>query len=126
MISIQGLKNLMDALARIDISAAQREGTGNAASQIEIAVKESLCHPPGSDHSTPWLRSGALRNSIAHSADEAGAAIGSSDPVAVYQELGTRTVSPRPFLAPAAATQAEESAQAVATTVVDAIRGALK
>jgi phage gpG-like protein len=126
MISIDGLQALADALARLDLPAAQREGLESAAQQLESAVKQSLSRTPGDDHSTPWLRTGTLRDSIAHSADETGAAIGSDDPVAVYQELGTRTVPPRPFLAPSAAAQSEGIGPSVAAAVVRILRGAVQ
>ncbi len=50
----------------------------------------------------PLLRTGAMRASIKHAAeavsDGAVGAIGSNDPIAGYQEFGTRTIPPRPFI----------------------------
>jgi hypothetical protein len=81
MISIDGLQALADALARLDLSTAQRESLEGAAQRIEAAVKASLSRLPGDDHSTPWLRTGSLRDSIVHCTDEAGALVGSNDRV---------------------------------------------
>ena len=50
----------------------------------------------------PLLRSGALRDSIKHEAGFTEAIIGSTSPIALYQELGTSKIPPRPFLGPAA------------------------
>jgi len=53
----------------------------------------------------PLLRTGALRDSIGYTIIEKGveAEIGSNDPIAVFQELGTTTIPARPFLSTAAA-----------------------
>jgi hypothetical protein len=52
----------------------------------------------------PLLRSGAMRESIEYTIIEPGkeAEIGSNDPIAVFQELGTATIPPRSFLLAAA------------------------
>jgi hypothetical protein len=50
----------------------------------------------------PLLRTGELRDSISYEITEPGkeAEIGSDSDVAVWQELGTETIPPRPFLLP--------------------------
>jgi phage gpG-like protein len=116
----------LDALTRLDVAPAQASALRSEAERLAEAVRESLSHPPGSDHATPWLRSGALRSSIAAEATSEQAIIGSTDPVAVYQELGTHTVPPRPFLAPAGAAGGEDVAREVGEAVASAIRGALQ
>lgn len=125
MTSINGLRAVKAALSRLDLSAEQHEALERAAQQLETSVKQSLSHDPGDDHRTPWKRTGALRDSITHSTDDAGAVIGSSDPVAVYQELGTRQVPPRPFLVPTAAVEAEPIAQAIAAAFAEALEKAV-
>jgi len=50
----------------------------------------------------PLLRSGAMRDSISHAVAGTDAVIGSTSDVAVYQEMGTDKIPPRPFLGPAA------------------------
>ncbi len=122
MISIEGLHALSEALARLNLAGTQRGALGRAASQLEASVRQLLSHRPGEDHSTPWFRTGDLHDSIGHDGDDTRVVVGSTDPVAVDQELGTRFVPPRPFLAAAAAVEAEDIAQAVA----DALAGALK
>lgn len=49
----------------------------------------------------PLLRSGDLRDSIESTAAPDGFLVGSQSEIAVYQELGTEHIPPRPFLAPA-------------------------
>ncbi len=71
----------------------------------------------------PWLQSGALRDSVGAQADGLQATVGSSDPAAVPQELGTAHMPARPFLAPAAAEMGEEVARAVGAAMVAALRG---
>lgn len=50
----------------------------------------------------PLLRSGALRDSISHEVGAGEAVIGSDSDIAIYQEMGTDKIPPRPFLGPAA------------------------
>ena len=51
------------------------------------------------------------------------AVVGSSDPAAVPQELGTAHMPARPFLAPVAAAMGEEVARTVGAAVAAALRG---
>lgn len=122
---VRGLTEALRRLDRIDISQVRHDALEQAAARIEAAVKLSLSHRVGEDHATPWLRTGELRASIAHQITEDAAIIGSTEPVAVCQELGTRTVPPRPFLAPSAAAEAEGIAQDIAravNTIIEASR----
>ncbi len=50
----------------------------------------------------PLLREGDLRNSIQHEVVGLEAVIGSQSDIAAYQEFGTPTIPPRPFIGPAA------------------------
>ena len=52
----------------------------------------------GFSDNDPLLRTGALRNSIKHETRGLTAVIGTNSDVAVYQELGTAKIPPRPFL----------------------------
>jgi phage gpG-like protein len=54
------------------------------------------------------LREGTLRDSIEIAVGDNEAAIGSNDPVAVYQELGTKSIPPRSFLGQAAVRKERE------------------
>lgn len=49
----------------------------------------------------PLLRTGELRDSIDRDVTALEAVIGSDSDIAVYQELGTDKIPPRPFLGPA-------------------------
>lgn len=51
---------------------------------------------------SPLLREGDLRDSIEHEVHGADAVIGSKSDIAAYQEFGTNTIPPRPFIGPAA------------------------
>ena len=87
-------------------------------------MREGLEEPPGGGgHDEPWLQTGALRDSVGAQADGLQATVGSSDPAAVPQELGTSRMPPRPFLLPVAASMGEAVARAVAAAVVAALRG---
>lgn len=116
------LAELAARLARFDAEPVHRQALADAASWIEAAVQQALSHPPGGEHDAPWLRSGELRDSIAHQADATHAVIGSTSAVARYQEMGTRRDPPRPFLAPQAAALAPTVAEAIGAAVAQAIR----
>lgn len=63
----------------------------------------------------PLLRTGEMRDSIEYTvhAEVGEADIGSNSDIAVYQELGTGTIPPRPFLAGAASAMGEHVAEAM-------------
>ena len=122
-LEIKGLTELRDRLARADIQAVASQALAAGAERMAEAVKAGLAAPPGAtDHDRPWLRTGALHDSIAAQSDGLAAAIGSNDPAAAPQELGTNKLPPRPFLAPVAT----EMGQAVAQSVGQAVAAALK
>jgi phage gpG-like protein len=124
MIRIAGLRALSDRLARMDMAGSQKAALEDAARGVQSAVQESLSNPPGSDHMTPWRRTGALLSSIDFRSDDTGAAIGSDDPVAIDQELGTSRIPPRPFLYPVASENGEIVAKQVAGSIAAVIRNA--
>ena len=113
-----GLSAPIERLARMDIQDAARQGLEEAAKQLEASVRETLSRRPGEDHSAPWLRTGSLHDSISTQVDEATASIGSADPVAVDQELGTRTIPPRPFLGSTAASEAARTVETFAAVLL--------
>jgi phage gpG-like protein len=118
---VTGVEAALRRLGRIDIYPARREALEKAGARLGTTVRLSLSRAPGEDHATPWLRTGELRASIIHEATDDSVVIGSTDPVAIYQEMGTRAIPPRPFLAPAAAAEAEPTALEIAGTIRDAI-----
>lgn len=114
MTFVRGLAEALRRLDRIDIGEVRAEALERAAVRVETAVKKTLSHLPGDDHAAPWLRTGELRASVTHQVTEQAALIGSADPVAVYQELGTSALPPRPFLAPTASAESEGVAHDIA------------
>jgi len=117
MTLVTGLRQAEARLARLDIGQAIADALGLAAQELEAKVVEVLSQRPGQDHSVPWLRTGALRASIGHEVDGTVAVVGSSNDVAVDQELGTRTVPPRPFLSSTAAGTAGDIASSIAAAL---------
>jgi len=114
---------LAEHLASLPIAETIAAEMETAAAGLAASVRDVLSTPPSGPHDTPWVETGALRDSIAHSADETSAAIGSNDPAAAPQELGTSSVPPRPFLAPAAAAQAEAIASQIGAAVAALFSG---
>ncbi len=114
MTVLKGLAEALHALDRLDVTQPGHEALGRAAERLTDAVKQALSHLPGEDHATPWLRTGELRNSVTYQIADNVSVVGSNDPVAVYQELGTSTIPPRPFLASVAAGEADGIARGIA------------
>lgn len=64
----------------------------------EATIDDKRAH--GYPAPKPLLRTGEMRASIEAKATATTLRLGSNDPVAVDQELGTKHIPPRPFLAP--------------------------
>ena len=120
MIGITGLAAFQARLDALALDAAIARGLGQAAEHIGARVRAALNTPPGGSHTMPWRRSGARRDSITATATDTGAVVASGADVAVYQELGTAHISPRPFMAPVAAEQADAAARALAAEITAA------
>ena len=109
------------ALAGLNIADTLASALLTHAFTLVDAVRDHLATPPGEPHDEPWRQTGTLQSSIAASADGLVARVGSNDPAAAPQELGTATIPPRPFLAPAAASLAEQIALEIGQTLADLI-----
>lgn len=122
MAGLLGISGLAEAIARLrdadppGVMAAALEGQ---AALMARAVQDGLGNSPGGGHDRPWLETGALRASIGHQANGLQAVIGSSDPAAAPQEMGTMHLPPRPFLAPVAAAMGEGVAETVRAAVAE-------
>lgn len=68
--------------------------------QLAMSTKQDRVRK-GFTANDPLLRSGELRDSISHEVASHEAVIGSTSDVAVFQEMGTDKIPPRPFLGPA-------------------------
>ena len=120
-------RELAARLRRIDFSAVQHAALADQSALIATAVREAVSQPPGTEpHAYPWLRTGELRDSIGTKSSESEAVVGAASPTALYQEHGTPTVPPRPFLAPVAALHAGDAARSVAASIVATLKCALE
>jgi phage gpG-like protein len=126
MIGIDGLHDFLEALTKIDLAPIQQAALGAEAAHLARSVKDGLSARPGANHSMPWVQTGQLRDSIVTMATARDAVVGSTDPVAVEQEFGTRAAPPRPFLAPVGSAQGHRTAHNIAETIVAALREALR
>ena len=121
---ISGLNELRERLERLRPEDVMAKALAEQTERMAARVREGLSEPPDTaGHDEPWLRSGALRDSVGAQADGLQAVVGSSDSAAVPQELGTARMPARPFLAPVAAGMGEEVARAVGASVAAALRG---
>ena len=77
----------------------------------------------GYTENDPLLRKGDLRESIEHKIDGKVAYVGSDDPIAEYQELGTARIPPRSFLGGAAFRKAPEVAEVIGSRFVATLEG---
>jgi len=123
-LKISGLNELRERLERLRPEEVMARALAEQAQRMAARVRERLSETPGAaGHDEPWLQSGALRDSVGAQADGLQAVVGSSDPAAVPQELGTAHMPARPFLVPVAAGMGEEVARAVGAAVAAALRG---
>lgn len=123
-IGISGLAELRARLAAVRADEVMARSLAEQAGRVAEAVRDDLSTPPGSgEHDRPWIESGALRESVAFVAEGLEASIGSSNPAAAPQEMGTAKMAPRPFLAPAASRMGEDIARAAGDAVAAALRG---
>jgi hypothetical protein len=111
-------------LARLELASVRQAALAAAAEAIAVDVRDALSHAPGDDHKFPWRRTGALADSIGVTADGDEAVVGSTSDIALYQELGTASVPPRPFFSVIAAEHAEAAAEAIGAAISKAIRSA--
>ena len=123
VLKITGLNELRERLERLRAKEVMARALAEQANRMAARVRDGLSEPPGAGHDEPWLRSGMLRDSVGAEADGLQAVVGSSDPAAVPQEMGTAHMPARPFLAPVAAEVGEEVARAVGARVAAALRG---
>lgn len=124
MLRIEGLASLRARLEALNAEEAMARALAEQAAALGEAVKAGLSDQPGSgEHDRPWEQSGALRSSIGVVALGLEAVVGSSDPAAAPQEMGTVHMEARPFFAPVAAETGEALARAVGRAVRDAVAG---
>ena len=116
------MANAIAALRDAEVEGTMAAVLAGQAEALAGAVREALGTPPGGDHGRPWVQTGALQGSIGYEAKGLQAAVGSSDPAAAPQELGTVRLPPRPFLSPAAAAAAPEIAATVGMAVAARLR----
>jgi hypothetical protein len=109
----------LEGLPLADMEAAALAEAGET---LAAAVREALAVRPGGGHERPWVETGALHDSIGAVAGGDMLMVGSSDPVAVDQEHGTRTVPPRPFLGPVAGAMGEAVAAAIGARFADVLK----
>ena len=108
-------------LGSLPISETLTTALEAAAARLANSIRDELNNPPGGPHGMPWLHTGTLSDSIAHSVDGLDAMVGSNDPAAAPQELGTATTQPRPFLAPTAEALGEEIARDIGAALAGII-----
>lgn len=122
-LEIEGLAELRERLALVRVEEVMSRALADQAEGLAEAVRDGLSNTPGSaEHDRPWLRSGELRESVGSQTDGLQAVVGTSDPAAAPQEMGTSKMEARPFLAPVAAGMGEQIARAIGEKVAAALR----
>lgn len=100
----RGLKEVAEAItitAKGEIGAYQQAiGPFPAWAQLaESTMADRVAK--GYTPDDPLLRDGKMRDSVSNEVASLEAVVGSDSDIAVYQELGTDKIPPRPFLGPA-------------------------
>ena len=114
LISVNGLREFADRLARLNLESARYRALECAAQKLEAAVRETISNSPEVGHIEPWRGSDELHDSVEHTASASEAVIGSGSMVAVDQEFGTRAEQPHSFLRSTAEAKAEETVSLIA------------
>lgn len=120
---MRGLAAWRARLEGVHVEAVMAAALAREAEGVAAEVRAGLGEAPGAAHERPWVRSGALQESIGVAAEGLVAVVGSSDVAAVPQEMGTRVVPARAFLAPVGAAWGERVANGVGAAVAAVIRG---
>lgn len=106
-IALEARRGLKEAAEIVEKSA--RSAMGEYQSQVGPFPAWAALSPAtiydrlskGYSPDEPLLRDGTLRDSISHTVEATEAIVGSTSDIAVFQELGTSKIPPRPFLGPA-------------------------
>ena len=110
-------------LTQLPFETVRRQALERSAALMAETVRQALSEGPAAgEHGMPWLRSGRLRDSIGYEADDSEAVVGSSDPVAVFQEIGTERDYPRPFLSSVAERDGEAIARLIGAAIAEMFR----
>ena len=87
-----------------------------------VAQKKALGYADD-ENDNPLLRTGEMRDSIKSESSPAGFIVGSTSPIAGYQEFGTEHIQPRPFIGPALFESTPGILRAVGATVERTLAG---
>jgi HK97 gp10 family phage protein len=120
----QGLKRiaqLIETTAKEELGTYQDE-VGHFPAWAPLAEsterhKERMGYPADS----PLVATGEMRDNISHVVKGTEAVIGSPDERAIFQEMGTSTIPPRPFLGPAVYRNKERIEKIIGRAVVAGI-----
>lgn len=117
-VALDAAAKSIEAEAKAEIGTYQRSNMGPYEPWAELkdatkAERERLGFTPND----PLLRTGGLRDSISREVHGLEAAVGSTSDVMVYQEMGTRTIPPRPVLGLAASRKTEDVLRIVGESV---------
>jgi HK97 gp10 family phage protein len=80
----------------------------------------------GFSEDEPLLRTGELRDSIQSEVKVLEGIVGSKSPIAAYQEFGTATIPPRPFIGPSAFENKDKIKAIVGLAAFEGITGGKK
>lgn len=110
-----------DAKARIG-SYQDAEGPFGAWANLAPSTVDDRLRK-GFSPDDPLLRTGDLRRSYGRKVAGATAVVGSTSPIALYQEQGTSTIPPRAVVGPAAIASRDAIGRVAATTLIAWISG---
>jgi hypothetical protein len=116
------LSDLVLHLQSLDLDSIARATLDEQAQRLCDLAQEALDVLPGGQHDHPWRRTGTLHDSVSAQAEGDEACIGSTSPIALYQEHGTAALPPRPTFGPLAAAEGEAVARSIADRLMSALR----
>jgi HK97 gp10 family phage protein len=130
--SLSGFAAFIGGVA-VEIHHAEHEALEKAAVIVETEAKRVIGTyeygwPPLTPSTlekkaadTPLLETGKMRDSITHSVSGNEARVGSNEDIALWQEMGTPRIPPRPFLQGAVQHKIKEVCDVIGRVVVKVI-----
>jgi phage gpG-like protein len=88
-----------------------------------VQEKQRLGYTGQVSATDPLLRTGELRNSIDYEVGEHKVTLGSTDPIAPFQEHGTAKIPPRPFIGSTMYRSGKDAGGLVANYIMGAVVG---
>jgi hypothetical protein len=123
MISLRGLQEAADLLARLRVEQARDAALESAAKTLETAARRVAAEPVDGQIRSSTSTESELPQSVLYTVSGREAIVGATSELALTRDLGTNTAPPQPFLLPAAVAASDEIVEPMTSAVAAALGG---